>query len=196
MTERCCALQQLERMVGPVVLQVPGHDPAMMALARRLTEAQPLIELEETGGPDLSISDGWGRPTGIYFRGLPQGQELQVLLDDLVAVSRGSTGLSPLGRMQARELPGGAQLWVLATPACLRCSQAARLAHAIAFESGGRLTATVVDVSERLDLIERFGATTVPWCVVNEAHSFAGPLPELLLIQRIADVAANQQIEG
>jgi len=64
-------VQQLERMVGPVVLQVPGHDPAMMALARRLAEAQPLIELAETSGSDLCISDGWGRPTGICFRGLP-----------------------------------------------------------------------------------------------------------------------------
>lgn len=162
----------------------------MMALARRLAEAQPLIELKETDEADLAIADGWGRPTGIQFRGLPQGQELQVLLDDMVAVSRGSTAVSPLGRMQARELPAGSQLWILATPACLRCSQAARLAHGIALESAGKLTATVIDVSDRPDLITQFGATTVPWFVVNEAQSFAGPLPELLLIQRVADIAS------
>lgn len=189
-------MQQLDRMVGTVVLQVPGHDPAMVALARRLAEAQPLIELVETDGPDLAIADGWGRPAGIQFRGLPRGQELQVLLDDLVAVSRGSTPLSPLGRMQARELPEGSQLWILATPACLRCSQAARLAHAIALESNGRLTATVIDVSERPDLIAQFGATTVPWFVVGGQHSFAGPLPELLLIQRLADLTLRTRDTG
>lgn len=186
-------MQQLARMVGPVVLQFPAHDPALAALARQLAEAQPLIALAETGESELTIRDGWGRPTGIRFRGVPLGQELQVLADDLVAVSRGSTSLSPLGRMQARELPEGLELWILATPACLRCAQAARLAHAMALESNGRLTATVVDISDRPDLIQRFRVTTVPWFVVNEEHSFSGPLPELLLLQRLADVATAEK---
>lgn len=184
-------MQQLARMVSPVVLQFPGHDPAMAALARRLAEAQPLIELEETNQAELAIRDGWGRPTGMQFRGVPQGQELAVLLDDLVAASLGSTTLSPLARMQAGELPEGLQLWILSTPACLRCAQAARLAHALALESKGKLTVTVIDVSERPDIIQQFRATTVPWFVVNEQHSFAGPLPELLLVQRLADLATE-----
>jgi hypothetical protein len=29
----------------------------------------------------------------------------------------------------------------------------------------------------------------VPWFVVNKKQSFSGPLPELLLVQRLADLA-------
>jgi predicted DsbA family dithiol-disulfide isomerase len=45
-----------------------------------------------------------------------------------------------------------------------------------------------VDVSTRPELITQWHATTVPWFVFNQAHSFAGPLPELVLAQRLQDL--------
>ncbi|MGE5673739.1 MAG: thioredoxin family protein [Mycobacterium leprae] len=181
------AVERLESMMGPVVLQSGAP------LAQELAGLAPdsLLSVEPGEDDRVALLDGYGRPTGIRFEGVPQGQELNVLLDDIVAVSRGSTALTPLGRMEAQTLPEGLSLWVLSTPACTRCAQAARLAHAIALESKGRLTATVVDVSDRPELITRFGATTVPWFVVEERVSFAGPLPELVLLQRLAGAAED-----
>lgn len=67
-----------------------------------------------------------------------------------------------------------------------------RLVHSIALESGGGLTVTAVDVSTRPELIRQFGAATVPYYVVNRQHGFPGPLPELILLQRIADLVIGE----
>jgi hypothetical protein len=44
-----------------------------------------------------------------------------------------------------------------------------------------------VDVSAEPALITQFQATTVPYFVLNRTKGFAGPLPELFLVQRLAD---------
>lgn len=48
----------------------------------------------------------------------------------------------------------------------------------------------MVDLTHHPELAERFAVTTVPYFVVNGRSGFPGPLPELLLLQRIADLAA------
>ncbi|MFZ5815493.1 MAG: hypothetical protein ACOY93_09365 [Bacillota bacterium] len=114
------ARERLEAMLGPVTLRLPAQNPAMRALAEELVALQegeePLLSLEQGEGESLTLLDGWGRETGICFRDLPVGQEFPVLLEALVAVSRGASSLTPLGRSQAGELPAGAELWVLVTP--------------------------------------------------------------------------------
>lgn len=186
-TTAATAHQRLAAMIGPVVLQIPSGDAAAAAFAHELAEGSPLLEVVEGEDQQITLLDSYGRPTGIAFEGLPLGQELGVLLDDILAVSRGATSLSPLGRMQAKELSGSLQ--ILVTPTCTRCSQAVRLAHAIALESRGSLTATAVDVSEQQALIAHFGVNTVPYFVWNGETGFAGPLPELILLQRLSDTA-------
>lgn len=62
----------------------------------------------------------------------------------------------------------------------------------MALESGGRLAATMIDLTDRADLVERFSVTTVPYFVVNRRAGFAGPLPELVLLQRIHDQAVGR----
>lgn len=58
----------------------------------------------------------------------------------------------------------------------------------MALESRGRLTATAVDLTHQPELVERFGITGVPYFVAGEKDGFTGPLPELVLLQRIADL--------
>lgn len=59
-----------------------------------------------------------------------------------------------------------------------------RLAHELALE-GRDLQVTAVDVSLRPDLITRYGAQTAPFFVWNQQAAFPGPLPELVLLQRL-----------
>ena len=61
----------------------------------------------------------------------------------------------------------------------------------MALESRGRLTATVIDLTHHPEWIARFSVTTVPYFVVGEKAGFAGPLPELILLQRIHDQASS-----
>lgn len=118
------ARERFSRLVGPVVLRVPHDDQRFRDLADELASlaagdgtAETLLAVEEGPGDCLTLLDGWGRETGICFRHPPVGQEFPVLLDDIVAASRGGSVLSPLGRSQAQDLPEGSSLWVLVTPA-------------------------------------------------------------------------------
>lgn len=61
----------------------------------------------------------------------------------------------------------------------------------MALESRGRLTATMIDLTHHADLLERFSVGTVPYFVVGEREGFPGPLPELILLQRIQDAQAE-----
>lgn len=71
-----------------------------------------------------------------------------------------------------------------------------RLANEIAMESRGRLTATTIDLMHHVDLTERFAVTTVPFFVIGEGVGVPGPLPELILLQRIADHTAVDDVSG
>lgn len=109
--------ERLNAMTGPVVLSVPQSDGAMRELSSELAAlGGGLLTVEAGEGDALALLDGWGRPAGIRFRGLPQGLELEALVDGILNLSRGSTPLSPLGRVQAAGLPAGTEVWVLTTP--------------------------------------------------------------------------------
>lgn len=118
------AADRLEGMVAPVTLCVAGEGEGLAAMAALAQELGSLTELVEYRadcepdtdglGPSLRLLDGWGRETGVRYVGLPLGQEFPVLLNDLVVASRGATSVSPLGRMQARELAG--ELMIFFTP--------------------------------------------------------------------------------
>nr|PZN71684.1 MAG: hypothetical protein DIU55_08290 [Bacillota bacterium] len=110
------ARARLSRMVGPVVLRVQSGSTEMRALAERLAEGE-LLTVEEWPGEGLTLRDGYGRDTGMVFRDLPVGQELDALVEAILAASRGGSVLSPLGRQQAAALPAGTRLQVLTTPA-------------------------------------------------------------------------------
>lgn len=184
--------ERLAGMVGPVTLCLAGEGEtyeALRLLVAELRSLNDLLEVQEECSadadgltPSLRLLDGWGRDTGIRYVGVPLGQELPVLLNDLVATSRGGTSISPLGRAQARDLKG--ELLVFWTPGCPRCAHAVRLAHELALE-GRDLRVTAVDATLYPHLVREYGAQTVPFFVWERRLAFPGPLPELLLLQRL-----------
>ncbi|MHB9146406.1 MAG: thioredoxin family protein [Symbiobacteriia bacterium] len=196
---RQMAAERLQGMVGPVTLCLSGEGEglaALVTLARDLGVVNELVEyrtdcVPDTDGltPSLRLLDGWGRETGVRYVGLPLGQEYPVLLNDLLAASRGNTSISPLGRAQARDLAG--ELMVFWTPNCPRCAQAVRLAHELAIE-GPNLRVKAVDVTLHPELVARYGAQTVPFFVWEGRFAFPGPLPELVLLQRLQFASEEQ----
>lgn len=68
-----------------------------------------------------------------------------------------------------------------------------RLAHEIALESRGRVTATAVDLAHHPDLLERYRVSTVPFFVLGERLGLPGPVTELHLLQWVADNAPSSE---
>lgn len=183
---------RLEGMVMPVGLATGGVGPGR-ALAAELAALQPLLSVHAAGLPDatLALLDAAGQETGIRFAGVPAGQEFDVLLDDILAVSRGATALSPMARADLRDLPRPVDLKVYHTPACPRCAAAVRLAHQAALAAGGRLTVTAVDLTTFPEVAGELGITGVPVLSLDGGPPFAGSLPEAMLVQRIVLHAAG-----
>lgn len=190
------AAQHLVDLVRHVHLRVGsrGPDPrAAWNLATDLSRLSPLIHVSwlEASGPEgagetlaLALADAGGADRGVWFRTVPQGLEVDVLVHDVVDLSRGRRPVSPLAAAELARLRRPLQLDVLVAPDCPRCAHAAALAHRLAM-AADRLKAAVVDVGAMPSYLDRFPVATVPYFVVGGRTGFSGPLPELVLVQRL-----------
>lgn len=124
------------------------------------------------------------RDYGIRLYGLPAGYEFVVLLEDILRVSRGESGLSAESVMKLRSLAAPVHLQVFVTPTCPYCPGAALLAHQLALESD-QITADMVEATEFPDLVRRYNVRGVPKTIVNGKAGIEGSLPEPNLIDGI-----------
>ncbi|MDR7463775.1 MAG: thioredoxin family protein [Armatimonadota bacterium] len=122
------------------------------------------------------------------YYGIPAGFEFAAFLEDLVAVSRRDSGLSPQTRQALAGLARDVHIQVFVTPTCPYCPRAARLAHAMALESP-RVRADVIDASEYPDLAQRYSVYGVPKVVINETTQFEGALPEAAFLAAVLQAA-------
>lgn len=134
------------------------------------------------------------RDFGIRLYGLPAGYEFIVLLEDIVRVSRGESGLAAESVDKLRSLSAPVHLEVLVTPTCPYCPGAAALAHQLALESD-LVTADMVEAREFPDLVRRYRVRGVPKTMINGTTGIEGALPESLFIDQILiSVSAKQLV--
>ncbi len=125
-----------------------------------------------------------GEDYGVRFYGIPSGYEFTTLIEDIVDVSRGTTGLSPETKTELRRLDTDVHIQVFITPTCPYCPGAVRIAHQIAIESK-RVRADVIEVTEFPHLAHRYNVLGVPKVVLNETAGFEGALPEAMFVQEV-----------
>lgn len=134
--------------------------------------------------PALALIPDSGRDNGIRFFGVPSGYEYTSLIEAIVDVSRGRSGLSDKSREKLKALDRDIHLQVFVTPACPYCTIAVRLSHQFALESP-RVRADMVETTEFPQLAERFGVMAVPRTVVNGVRSIEGAMPEEKFLDEI-----------
>lgn len=113
----------------------------------------------------------------VRFFGIPAGYEFSTLIEDLIDVSQGRTSLSAKSREASATIDQDLHIQVFVTPTCPYCPRAARLAHKLAVENE-HVTADVVEISEFMDLAQRYQVQGVPKTVINDNVEFVGALPE------------------
>ena len=72
---------------------------------------------------------------GIRYYGIPSGYEFSSLIEDIVDVSKGNSGLAPESRELVKQIDAPLRLQVFVTPTCPYCPRAVRLAHKMAIEN-------------------------------------------------------------
>jgi glutaredoxin-like protein len=141
----------------------------------------PAIALVRGGDPE--------RDYGIRFFGIPSGYEFSTLIQDIVMVSSGDSGLKQQTTDQLAKLAESVHLQVFVTPTCPYCPQAVHLAHQMALASD-KVTADMVEAIEFPHLSNKYNVMGVPRTVINEEEFVEGAAPEVMLLAKILQAIA------
>ena len=129
------------------------------------------------------------RDYGIRFYGIPSGYEFSTLIQDIVMVSSGDSGLSEQTKVQLAKLEEPVHLQVFVTPTCPYCPPAVHLAHQLAMASD-KVKADMVEAIEFPHLSNKYDVMGVPRTVINETEFLEGAAPEAMLMARIMESVA------
>jgi alkyl hydroperoxide reductase subunit F len=113
---------------------------------------------------------------GIRFYGLTAGYEFVSLLEAIVMVSIGSSGLDPQLEGLVKSIKEQVHIQVIVTLTCPFCPKIVHVAHQFAF-ANDNIRADMVEASEFPQLVQRYSVSAVPKTIINEAHYFEGALP-------------------
>lgn len=117
----------------------------------------------------------------LRYLGIPAGLEFGTLLEDLAAVSRGTTSLTTESRTKLATLTKPVHVQVFVTPTCPYCPKVASLAHQAPVENAND-TADVIENSEFPDLATQYHVRGVPKIVMNDVIELVGAQPEAAFV--------------
>lgn len=121
---------------------------------------------------------------GIRFYGIPSGYEFMTLIQDILEVSKGETGLSEEAKREIAKIDEPLHIQVFVTPTCPYCPSMVHLAHQAAIENDS-IRADMVEIAEFPHLAHKYNVMSVPKTVINENIEFVGSLTEEAFIQKI-----------
>ncbi len=121
---------------------------------------------------------------GIRFYGIPSGYEFATLLEDILMLSEGDSGLADDTRAYLKTLDSPVHFQVFVTPTCPYCPGAVRLAHQMAFESD-KVVGDMVEATEFPQLSQKYNVMGVPRTIINEDTALEGMRPEEMLLAEL-----------
>jgi glutaredoxin-like protein len=134
----------------------------------------------------LRVEDGGDKDYGIRFFGIPSGYEFTSVIEDVIDVSKGESGLQPKTKEVVADLTEPVHLQVFVTPTCPYCPQAVRLAHKLAIESD-LIKADMVEAIEFPQLSNKYHVQGVPRTIINETVHQEGAAPEPMLLAKLLE---------
>jgi glutaredoxin-like protein len=138
----------------------------------------------------VRVADEEEKDYGIRFYGIPSGYEFTSVIEDIVDVSKGESGLQPKSKEAVAGITEPVHFQVFVTPTCPYCPQAVRLAHKFAIESD-LITADMVEAIEFPHLSNQYHVHGVPRTVINEDYHQEGAAPEPLMLAKLLEAAGG-----
>lgn len=132
-----------------------------------------------TGGDDA-------KDYGIRFYGIPSGYEFSSIIEDIMMVSKGESGLSAETKAWVAALESPVHMQVFVTPTCPHCPRAVLLGHQLAMESD-MITADMVEAIEFPHLSNKYSVQGVPRTVINETVHMEGAAPEAMILGKLKE---------
>ncbi len=123
--------------------------------------------------PSVTLIDGYIRYTGI-----PAGEEVRGLVETILRISEGDSGLEEETARALAGLKNKVHIEVIVTPSCPYCPYAVLLANMFAYEAwkrGSRMViADTVEAYENSDIADKYGVMSVPTIALNGIVAFIG----------------------
>jgi glutaredoxin-like protein len=138
----------------------------------------------------LRVEDGKDRDYGIRFYGIPSGYEFTTVVEDIIDVSKGESGLQPKSKEAVAGISEPIHFQVFITPTCPYCPQAVQLAHKLAMESD-LIRADMVEAIEFPHLANKYGVYGVPRTVINDTIHQEGAVPEPMMLAKLLEAAGK-----
>jgi glutaredoxin-like protein len=126
---------------------------------------------------------------GIRYFGIPSGYEFSSLIENIIMVSEGDSGLSAETKEWVAALEQPLHLQVFVTPTCPYCPRAVLLAHQLAMESD-MIRGDMVEAIEFPHLSNKYQVQGVPRTVINETVHMEGAAPEQMLLGKLEEALA------
>jgi glutaredoxin-like protein len=134
--------------------------------------------------------DGEERDYGIRFYGIPSGYEFTTVIEDILDVSNGESGLQPKSKEAVAGISEPVHFQVFITPTCPYCPQAVQLAHKFAIESD-LIRADMVEAIEFPHLANKYSVYGVPRTVINDKVHQEGAAPEPLMLAKLLEAVGE-----
>jgi glutaredoxin-like protein len=134
----------------------------------------------------LRVENGEDKDYGIRFYGIPSGYEFTSIIEDIMDVSKGQSGLMPKTKEAVAAITEPVHFQVFVTPTCPYCPQAVRLAHRLAIESS-LIRADMIEAIEFPHLSNKYSVYGVPRTVINETVHQEGAVPEPMMLAKLLE---------
>ncbi|MCC6033202.1 MAG: thioredoxin family protein [Desulfurococcaceae archaeon] len=135
----------------------------------------------------------------IKYTGMPAGEEIRGLIETLIRLSTGDSGLNEHTVREITGLKAPVKIDVIVTPTCPYCPYAALLANMFAFESfrsGNKLvTADIIEAYENPDIADKYGVMSVPTIAINGEVEFIGVPYEDQLLERVLEHSKREYLK-
>ena len=123
---------------------------------------------------------------GIRFFGIPSGYEFSSLIEDIMMVSSGESGLSEDTKNIIATVKEPVHIQVFVTPTCPYCPGAVVLAHKLAMENEN-IKGDMVESTEFPHLALKYNVMGVPRSVINETTHVEGAAPEAMFVAQLLE---------
>lgn len=136
--------------------------------------------------PATVLLDETDTDYGIKFYGIPSGYEFASLIEDIVMLGTGVSGLSQEVETQVKAVDKDVHMQVFVTPTCPYCPQAVLIAHKFAFVNP-KFKSDMIEATEFPHLSNKYNVRGVPRTVINENVFIEGAAPEQMVYDKVKE---------